>query len=342
MSRGNQLVRQWNLLRMLQTRGEGIPLTDLAFELEVADRTVQRDLELLQDLGFPITFDADDFGKRYWRMPHDYFKTGPLFLSLTEAISLHLARHFFEPLTGTLFANGLDGVLEKIRSIIPAKALEHFRDLEESLHVRAFGSVDYSEKSDVLEKLFEAARGCQRVELGYRSLWRRKEYTTQFDPYGIVIFEDDLFVVGHSYRANAVRVFKVARVTSVEMANELFERPAGFSLEKTFRDSFGIMQSDADPTEIVVRFEGPMAALVEEREWHESQRLQWLANGETLFEAQPEEPEALIATFRLSNVVEFKRWILSFGGSAEVIRPESLRHEICSELMRASERYERS
>lgn len=341
MSRGDQLVRQWNLLRMLQTRGEGMPLADLSRSLNVAERTVQRDLELLQDLGFPITFDADDFGKRFWRMPHDYFKTGPLFLSLTEAISLHLARHFFQPLTGTLFAQGLEGVLEKIRAILPAKALEHFRDLEESLHVRAFGSVDYSEKSGLLEQLFDAARSCKRVDLGYKSLWRRKEYTTGFDPYGIVIFEDDLFVIGHSYRADAIRVFKVARVASVEVAAETFERPAGFSLEKTFRDSFGIMKSDGEPIEIVVRFDGPMAALVEEREWHESQKLQWLANGETLFEAQPDEPEALIATFRLSNVVEFKRWILSFGSNAEVVRPDSLRHEIRAELLCAVDRYQR-
>lgn len=341
MSRGDQLVRQWNLLRMLQTRGEGLPLADLARELEVVDRTVQRDLELLQDLGFPVSFDADDFGKRFWRMPHDYFKKGAMALSPTEAISLHLARDFFQPLTGTLFAQGLDGVLDKIRASLPAKALEHFQGLEESLHVRAFGSVDYSEKSAVLETLLDAARGCKRVELGYKSLWRRKEYTTPFDPYGIVIFEDNLFAVGHSHRANAIRVFKVARVTSVEILADTFERPAGFSLERTFRDSFGIMQSAGDLIEIAVRFEGPMAALVEEREWHESQRLQWLANGETLFEAQPEEPEALIATFKLSNVVEFKRWILSFGDSAEVIRPESLRQEIRSELLSAADRYQR-
>lgn len=341
MSRGDQLVRQWNLLRMLQTRGEGMPLADLARELAVVERTVQRDLELLHDLGFPVSFDADEFGKRYWRMPHDYFQKGPMALGPTEAISLHLARDLFQPLTGTLFAQGLDGVLEKIRASLPAKALEHFQGLEESLHVRAFGSVNYAEKADVLETLFDAARSCKRVELGYKSLWRRKEYTTRFDPYGIVIFEDNLFAVGHSHRANAIRVFKVARVMSVEMTPEAFERPTGFSLERTFRDSFGIMQSDGEPLEIVVRFEGPMAALVEEREWHESQQLQWLANGETLFEAQPEEPEALIATFKLSNVVEFKRWILSFGASAEVMRPESLRNEIRDELMGAVERYHR-
>jgi len=37
---------------------------------------------------------------------------------------------------------------------------------------------------------------------------------------------------------------------------------------------------------------------VEEWLWHESQRLQWLPADETLFEQAPEEPEALMATFR--------------------------------------------
>lgn len=339
MSRGDQLARQWNLLRMLQTRGEGLPLVDLASELEVTDRTVQRDLELLRDLGFPISFETDDFGKRFWRMPHDFFKTGPLLLSLTEAISLHLAKDLFQPLTGTLFAEGLDGVVTKIQAILPKAALSHFAGLEEAIHVRPFGSVDYSSKSPLLEKLFVAARSNQTVEIHYKSLWRKKEYKTFFDPYGIVIFEDNLFVIGHSHRANAIRVFKVARIGDVNASNGQFERPSNFKLDEAFRHSFGIMQSDGEVLEITARFDGAMAALVEEREWHQSQELQWMANGDLLFDIQPEEPEALIATFKLSNVIEFKRWILSFGEYAEVLRPESLRNEIRNELSRAAERY---
>ena len=340
MSRGDQLARQWNLLRMLQTRGEGMPLLDLATELEVTDRTVQRDLELLRDLGFPISFETDEFGKRFWRMPHDFFKTGPLLLTLTEAISLHLAKDLFQPLTGTLFAEGLDAVVAKIHAILPKAALSHFAGLEEAIHVRPFGSVDYSSKSPLLEKLFVAARSSRTVEIHYKSLWRKKEYVTQFDPYGIVIFEDNLFVIGHSHRAEAIRVFKVARIGEVRETADQFERPANFKLEEAFRHSFGIMQSDSELLEIAVRFDGAMAALVEEREWHQSQELKWMANGDLLFDFQPEEPEALIATFKLSNVIEFKRWILSFGEHAEVLRPESLRNEICDELSKAVQRYD--
>lgn len=65
MSRGDQIYRQWKLLRMLQTRGEGIPLTQLATDTGVSERTIQRDFEILQELGFPIEHDEDEYGKRF-------------------------------------------------------------------------------------------------------------------------------------------------------------------------------------------------------------------------------------------------------------------------------------
>ena len=75
MARGEQILRHWNLLKTLQTRGEGMPLRQLAEEFEVSERTIQRDFEMLQELGFPIAHQEDEYGKRYWRMPHDFFRT---------------------------------------------------------------------------------------------------------------------------------------------------------------------------------------------------------------------------------------------------------------------------
>ena len=91
MARGELILRQWNLLKTLQTRGEGIPLRQLAEEFEVSERTIQRDFEVLEELGFPIEHEDNGCGRRFWRMPPDFFKTGPLVLGLTEAVSLHLA-----------------------------------------------------------------------------------------------------------------------------------------------------------------------------------------------------------------------------------------------------------
>ena len=172
MARGEQIQRHWNLLRMLQTRGEGIPLRQLADDFDVSERTIQRDFEMLQELGFPIEHDEDDYGKRFWHMPHDFFRTGPLVLSLTEAVSLHLAERLFAPLTGTPFAEGLRAVLQKIRSSVPEQALDYFAGLEETLHVRRVGVTDYSAQADTIRTLTNAARTCESVEITYRSLWR--------------------------------------------------------------------------------------------------------------------------------------------------------------------------
>lgn len=45
MARGELILRQWNLLKMLQTRGEGISLRDPAREFQASERTIQRDFE---------------------------------------------------------------------------------------------------------------------------------------------------------------------------------------------------------------------------------------------------------------------------------------------------------
>jgi len=339
MARGELILRQWNLLKMLQTRGEGLALREIAETLEVSERTVQRDFEILQELGFPIEFQEDEYGKRFWRMPHDFFRTGPLVLGLTEAVSLHLAERLLDPLAGTLFADGLGSVLDKIRSLVPARALDYFAELDKRVHVRRIGTTDYTAHADTLRVLTEAIRRERTVSVTYRSFWRQEQYVTGFDPYGLVYFDGDLFVLGRSPRADGLRILKVARVAAVETTSEEFERPADFELEAHFRTSFGIVHTSAAPVEIVAKFTGSAAALVSERAWHESQRLAWLDANATLFDEIPDEPEAVLATFQLAEMVEFKRWIKGFGAEAQVVRPEWLREEVRSELMAAAANY---
>lgn len=340
MARGDQLVRQWELLRALQTRGEGIPLRELADRFAVSERTLQRDFEILEELGFPIEHDADEHGKRYWRMPHDYFRSGPFVIGLTEALSLHLAESLLTPLAGTHLADGLQTLLDKIRRLLPRQAVEHFAAIDEVLHVRRTGWTDYSRKAEIIRVLEAGARQQTSAEITYRALWRGEEYTTAIDPYGVVCYDADLFVVGHSHRAAALRIFKVSRIVSARPLAQSFVRPEDFQLEEQFRSSFGIIHAKGEPIEIAVRFRGTGASLVEERVWHESQRLLWLDDEEeSLFGEESSGPEGLIASFKLSDVTEFKRWILGFGSSAEVIRPAWLRAEVAAELSSAAGAY---
>lgn len=340
MPRGEQILRQWRLLRTLQTRGEGMSLRQLAQEVGVSERTIQRDFELLQELGFPLEHDKDDYGKRLWRMPHDFFRSGPLVLSLTEAVSLHLADRLLSPLTGTYLAEGLNTILDKIRSLVPQRAMDHFAALDDIITVRRMGATDYRPLADTIRVLVDAAQQDKTVEVRYHAVWRGEEYTTRFDPYGLVLFDGDLFAIGRSHRASAIRTFKVARVRNARPTDDHFKRPADFSLERQFRSSFGIGPDHGAPVEITVKFTGSAAALIEERVWHESQQIAWQPAEATLFEpAGHNDPHSLTATYRLTGVVEFKRWIKGFGDQAEILKPTWLRDELREELTAAASLY---
>lgn len=340
MSRGDQLLRQWGLLKRLQTRGQGIPLRELARLAGVSERTEQRDLDLLRALGFPLQHDEDEFGKRFWGLPADFFKSGPLVLTLTQAISLHLAEQLLTPLAGTHLGEGLHGVLEQIRAAMPGPALEHFSSLNEIIAVRRMGATDYRPHADTLRRLLDAVRAGTTVRLTYRALWRHEEYTTDFDPYGVVYYEGDLFVIGHSHRASAIRLFKLTRIRDLVDRGKRFPRPSRFSLDAQFRTSFGIMQGRGRPVEVVVRFTGAAAALIEERVWHESQELAWESGEEVHGDGPADHPDHLRATYRLSDLVEFKRWIKGFGDQAEILKPARLRDELRDELRAAARLYE--
>ena len=87
MPRGSQVIRQWNLLQRLQTSLNGVRISDFADEMEVSERSVYRDLEVLQAAGFPLV--NDDFaGERRWCLYESRRRSGPLPVDLDEMMAL--------------------------------------------------------------------------------------------------------------------------------------------------------------------------------------------------------------------------------------------------------------
>lgn len=71
MARGNQIARQWTIIKILDTRPRGVTIADLTRELNCHPRTIYRDLDDLQNAGFPIYSDLVD-GVGYWQFVDGY------------------------------------------------------------------------------------------------------------------------------------------------------------------------------------------------------------------------------------------------------------------------------
>jgi len=324
VARGESLIRQWKLLSALQSNRVGVCLDDLADIVGYNRRTVQRDLRMLQEAGFPLEHEADEAGKRFWRLPPGLIERQAIILSFPEAVSLYLARQLLAPLTGTLLAEGLDSLIQKIRSTLPQQALRHFEHLHELIAVRAAGQPDYRRHADQLRVLSEAVASCRAVQITYRGAWRAEQYSTFIHPYGIVFYGGELYVPAYSVRAGAIRLFKVSRISRAELSAQRFTRPGDLRLEDLFTGSFGIVRpTGGKPIDIICRFDGPVAVLVTERQWHRSQRIQSRREG------------SLLVRYRLGETSEFKRWIKGLGPGAAVLKPDWLRREIRAELLEA-------
>jgi predicted DNA-binding transcriptional regulator YafY len=71
---------------------------------------------------------------------------------------------------------------------------------------------------------------------------------------------------------------------------------------------------------VKIKFLPAAARYVLESQWHDSQKLTKQRDG------------SLLAEFHLSDTEEIKRWVYSFGSSAIVLEPESLRAQMAQEL----------
>ncbi len=326
MARGEPLFRQWRLLKTLQAHRFGISADELAERMECTKRTIQRDLRVLQDSGFPISFEQRDFGKRFWKLTRGYIESEKLYLSMTETLSLFLSQQLLAPLAGTPFGDGLATALQKIKAVLPEKALGYFEDLDQAILVKSVASQDYSGRDKEIRILNEAVVDERVVKISYRSASQGKELTTLFHPYGMVLLGATLYCIGLLEEYDEVRTLKISRFRGIERTAKTFERPATFSLAAYTHDTFGVFSPGKLQT-IRVKFTGWAATNVREQKWHHSQKV------------VKDNDEHLVAEFELSNTVEFKRWLLGFGRHAVVLKPKRLVREVASELIAATEAY---
>jgi predicted DNA-binding transcriptional regulator YafY len=318
MARGEPLFRQWQLLKTLQAHRFGISVDDLAKRLECTKRTVQRDINVLQVI-FPIRFEQGDFGKKLWKLSPHFIESEKLQLTMTEMLSLYLSQQLLAPLAGTPFGDGLGTALQKIQAILPTRATAYFSGLDEQFLIKSLGQEDYFGKSKEIAILNDAILYQKVVKITYHSGSQKRELTTSFHPYGMVLLSASLYCIGWLEQYQEVRTLKVSRLKGVQTTNKTFEKPSTFSLAKHTQGAFGVFGPGRMQT-IRARFTGWAARNVREHQWHRTQRLLDGSDGD------------VEAEFDLNSTVEFKRWLLGFGRHAVVLKPKSLAVEIAAEL----------
>lgn len=326
MARGESLTRQWNLLKVLQAHRFGVASDELSERLNCSKRQVLRDLHVLQEVGFPIRYDERDFGKRYWTLASGFIERSGLMLTMTEMLSLLMGQKLLTPLTGTVFGKGLTQAMDKLKAVLPGRALAHFEDLDQTLVVKSLAHGDYAGQIKQIDLISKAISERVIIDIRYQPADGKHPLETRLRPYGLLMYEASLYCVGYLESCRQVRTLKLTRFQSIRLSGDHFNRPGTFSLENYVKDSFGIISRGPVRT-IRARLTDWAALNVREVKWHDSQRIVEAGN------------DHVVVEFNLSDTAEFKRWILGFGQHALVLEPQALADEVRSDLVEALQKY---
>ncbi|MBW2146141.1 MAG: WYL domain-containing transcriptional regulator [Deltaproteobacteria bacterium] len=323
--RGDQLARQWRIIRAVEASRNGLTVTELAEMENKGVRTIYRDLVALMDAGFPLYTQREDRANRWAFIDTFTFKLPPPF-TLTELMSLYLYRDLVRVFKGTAFFDSLESVFKKIRSTLPPKTLSFLERIQSAYHVGIKPYREYGQLREILNQINDATLHNRRIEMIYHPLRRKEETLRKVDPYKVWFFDGTMYLIGHCHLRGEVRMFVMDRIKMLRVTDEKFDPPEGFDLDEFMRHSFKVMHDELYP--VKVRISPEWARWVGEKIWHESQKARKMEDG------------SLELTFQVAGLDEIKRWVMSLGPEVYVIEPEKLREMVRRDLTRTLSHYE--
>jgi proteasome accessory factor B len=284
---------------------------NLAADVEVTIKTIQRDLDFMRDrLRLPIAFDPLRGGYHFTQPVTNF----PM-VELTEAelISVFVGQKALAQYKGTPFEAPLRSALEKLTSQLSGRLTLSWGDLDTLVSFKSFeiSPVDLT----TFQTVSDAVRRSVELTFDYRKLDAAAFSRRRIQPYHLACVLDQWYVIGFCLKRKALRTFVLARMKGARPATATFTRPAGFSIDKHLKDSFGVFTAKGSH-DVRLRFNRFAGQLVRERIWHPSQKIQELADG------------GLELSLQLSSLHEIEPWVLSWAEHVQVLGPAELKKRI--------------
>ncbi len=299
----NTATRLITLIMLLQ-RQPNQTATQLAQELAVSVRTVQRYITMLDELGIPVYAERGPYGGyalvRGYKMP-------PLIFTPEEAVAVSLGTSLLEEIWGRLYQAGARGALAKLDNVLPDEQRREVAWARQNVLSIGTNWTDPNLAMPFVEQLHDAIYERRRVRMRYRGRSQAAPAPRELDPYKLVSRWGRQYCIGYCHQRQAVRTFRLDRIVELTMLGQTFPLPVDFNLQ-------AYLASDPffQPTvQVRLRF-GPEAALVAQ-----DNRAYWKS-----IEEQPD--GAIVVTFEAADLEAAAGMVLRVGFPAAILEPVGL------------------
>ena len=321
LRQASRLARILMLLELIQGRGR-YAVRDIAAELECSERTVFRDLAVLELAGVPYFHDRD--GRCLRVRPGFQFPA----VNLTDDELIGQATA-----TAVMSSPGLDvndgagPATRKLRAAMKEDSARLLAEVERVTSVLDLKLADHSRHREAIRAVQWSLVRCRRLSGTYVSPYQSRPKRFELHPYRLCLVRQAWYLIARPEGSDQPRTYRIARFKTLRMTDSPALIPDDFELQGYFGNAWGVYRGDRT-FDVEIRFSPKISTIVTETHWHQTQTVRHEKDG------------GVTLLFRVDGLHELAYWVLGWSGRAKVVRPTELRDLVLAHLRQAIELYQ--
>lgn len=303
----SRIHRLLKILTLIQGE-QGWTSQRLALECNVTERTIFRDMKMLEGAGIPYFYDEQTRG---YSIRRDFFLP-PVQLTLDESLALAALAEHVGGDEQIPYTHAAARAISKIRGQLPVALRRELEKMEQHVSIKLAAAMPPESASDVYQRVRLALAGKRALRCRYESPSNEHGGSDFiFKPYALFFNQRAWYVVGHHEGHRSVRCLKLNRFTALEPTGIAYEIPRGFALDGHLGNAWRMIRGDRS-YEVVLHFDAEFAETIADTHWHRTQEVIWRDDGSIEFRC------------RVDGLEEIIWWILSMGPHCVVKKPREL------------------
>ncbi|MGB5217172.1 MAG: transcriptional regulator [Smithella sp.] len=294
-----KLIRVGQILRIFMEK-EMVSSSWLSREFQTTPRTIQRDLLLLKESGFPI----HEIHKGSYQLSKDLVKNLEVFDDTELALMVAL-RNVVAQL-GQPFQKAVDGVLERLYESVTSMPV--------------FVKIDDAMPLDTafLNRMVKAIRDKKQVGFQYTS--RRATHDVIMEPYRVVYFNGFWYLIGNETSTEILKRYALDKIKDLKILKTGF-KSIPQSLDDVLQESANIWFSEKMNTEITVHVDAKVSNYFKRRKMFPTQQI------------KEERPDgSLIVSFRVGYYEAIRDMLKSWIPHITILAPAEFRKNMLQEV----------
>ena len=295
-----KIFRLWAILNKMDS-GKKVYTSILAEEFGVSVRSIQRDIELLNIVGFPV----ESCGKGCYRFVEG-FSLGRVMLSEEDASLLSFLCEIAKSLGGK-FEHSFNGMLKKILKC----------DSDSAFYFKVPEGIKLSKEYPFINQIEESIEENKKLKIEYVSDNEKKKYLTE--PLKVMYYDGFWYMLAKIKDKNPLRKFRLDNIESVVPTEEYYDIPN--NLKTMLDESVNVWFDEKNKKKVTLKIDKQVATYFKKKKYFPKQIIK-----------KENKDGSIVLESAFSDDMEIIPTVLHWIPWVEVIQPKEIKDQIHEKL----------